>query len=191
MPVLQVRVPGRNRRLWRVARPAFSHSPWTLLPHTWSRSVLAGRRAQIVMALLLDHLAVFDVKCVEHIKRLAVREAKLDLSRNRATIASLVTRGSKVSDCEQNGVEKSQGSLYVRGSQRFLRLQDLVACLASHPWRTELATCLSPSGHRSTPSHSVFADRRSSLLLPSSARSLAARGESSSRWGRGSRNAGS
>ena len=39
------------------------------------------------MVLLLDDLAVFDVKCVEHIKRLAVREAKLSLSRNPTTIA--------------------------------------------------------------------------------------------------------
>jgi len=48
---------------------------------------LAGRGARIVTVLLLDNLAVFNAKCVEDIKRLAVGEAALGLPGNPANIA--------------------------------------------------------------------------------------------------------
>src|SRR5256884_6976708 len=77
-----------------------------LLAHPTLAVALAGRGAWIVMVLLLDELAVFNAKCVEGIKRLAVREANLGLPGNPAAIAGVVMQEFKAADCGQDAGEK-------------------------------------------------------------------------------------
>jgi hypothetical protein len=76
------------------------------------------------VVLLLDNLAVFNEKCVEYIKRLAVRQANLGLSRNPAIIACVVMQEFKAADCGKNIVEKREDSFRGPGSARSRRRRD-------------------------------------------------------------------
>src|SRR2546429_4523175 len=78
-----------------------------LLAHPTLAVALAGRGAWIVMVLLLDELAVFNAKCVEGIKRLAVREANLGLPGNPAAIAGVVMQEFKAADCGQDEIGRA------------------------------------------------------------------------------------
>ena len=62
------------------------------------------------MVLLLDNLAVFNAKCVEDVKRLAVCKANLGLPGNPAIIACVVTQDLSAADCGQNPLEKVEDS---------------------------------------------------------------------------------
>src|SRR5262249_59444146 len=58
------------------------------------------------MVLLLEDLAVFHAECVEDIKRLAVREANLSLSRDPAPISCVVAQYLNTADRGQNAGEE-------------------------------------------------------------------------------------
>src|ERR1700746_2965944 len=72
---------------------------------------LGGRGAWIVMVLLLDNLVIFNAKCVEDVKRLAVCEANLGLPGDPVVIACVVMQEFNAADCWQNTVEKVEDRL--------------------------------------------------------------------------------
>ena len=106
------------------------------LTHSTSRVALAGRGARIEMVLLLDDLAVFNTKCVEHIKRLAVREANLGLAGNPPTIACVVMQDFKAADCGQDAGEKVEDSFASADQRAFTPWFRASSFIASSPPRS-------------------------------------------------------
>src|SRR4029077_5012203 len=72
---------------------------------------LGGRGAWIVMILLLENLMVFNAKCVEDVKRLAICEANLGLPGNPVIIVGVVMQEFNTADCGQNTVKKVEDRL--------------------------------------------------------------------------------
>ena len=60
------------------------------------------------MVLLLENFVVFNAKCVEDVKGLAVCEANLGLPGNPVIIVCVVMQEFNAADCGQNAVEKSR-----------------------------------------------------------------------------------
>ena len=67
---------------------------------------LPGSGTRIIVVLLLDNLPALYEKCVEYIKRLAVRKANLCLPGRPATVTAVVAYEPKTADCGKNAIEK-------------------------------------------------------------------------------------
>src|SRR5258705_13981466 len=105
------------------------------------------------MVLLLDDLAVFNTKCVEHIKRLAVREANLALARNPPTIACVVMQDSRAADCGQDAGEKVEDSFASADQRAFAtcRIERSAQRRVLGPRTRDMSFAAMPSKYAFTP----------------------------------------